>query len=91
MLNCYFRLDQNNDFPASFCNNGSTSKEMTHPYGDFSSSAEFYVFIGVMAFLYSIAALVLYIFFDDMYRSNTRLPVIVSNCLKNFAYDEHST
>jgi len=68
-----FELNQNK-FPSSFCN--GSSPETTSPYGDFSSSAEFYVFIGVMAFLYSIGALVLYIFFDDMYRGNTRIPVI---------------
>ncbi|GFR66273.1 synaptophysin [Elysia marginata] len=37
------------------------------------SSAQFYVFVGVIVFLYCLAALVLYIFFDDLYRKNTRL------------------
>ena len=37
------------------------------------SAAEFYVFVGVIVMLYCIAALVLYIFFDDLYRKNTRI------------------
>ncbi|XP_059165529.1 synaptophysin-like isoform X2 [Physella acuta] len=37
------------------------------------SSAEFYVFVGVIVFLYCLGALVLYIFFDDFYRRNTRV------------------
>lgn len=69
-----FELDKST-FPGAFCN-GTGGEEKQHPYGDFSSSAEFYVFIGVMAFLYSIGALVLYIFFDDMYRNNQKIPVI---------------
>ncbi|XP_055883173.1 synaptophysin-like isoform X2 [Biomphalaria glabrata] len=40
------------------------------------SSAEFYVFVGVIVFLYCLAALVLYIFFDDLYRRNTRLVIV---------------
>merc|ERR1711942_201273 len=40
------------------------------------SSSEFYVFIGVMAFLYCLAALVVYVFFDEVYRKNTRLTII---------------
>ncbi|RUS84051.1 hypothetical protein EGW08_008163 [Elysia chlorotica] len=39
------------------------------------SSAQFYVFVGVIVFLYCLAALVLYIFFDDLYRKNTRIIV----------------
>ena len=39
------------------------------------SSAEFYVFVGVIVMLYCIAALVLYIFFDDLYRKNNRIIV----------------
>ncbi|XP_076448378.1 synaptophysin-like isoform X2 [Babylonia areolata] len=39
------------------------------------SSAEFYVFVGVIVMLYSLAALVLYIFFDDLYRKNNLIIV----------------
>jgi hypothetical protein len=40
------------------------------------SSAEFYVFVGVIVFLYCLGALVLYIVFDDAYRRNTRIVVV---------------
>ena len=48
-----------------------------------SAAAEFYVFVGVMAFLYCIAALVLYIGFDDKYRKFDNVPIIVSFMLNN--------
>ncbi|GFO43585.1 synaptophysin [Plakobranchus ocellatus] len=37
------------------------------------SSAQFYVFVGVIVFLYCLAALVVYLFFDDFYRQNSRI------------------
>ncbi|PAA62337.1 hypothetical protein BOX15_Mlig018310g1 [Macrostomum lignano] len=47
-----------------------------YPYGSYSSSAQFYVFVGVMAFLYTIGITVLYVFFDNVYRDNDRVPQI---------------
>ncbi|XP_072136219.1 synaptoporin [Mobula birostris] len=44
--------------------------------GDYSSSAEFFVTIAVFAFLYSLAATVVYIFFQNKYRENNRGPLI---------------
>nr|KAF6421312.1 synaptoporin [Molossus molossus] len=49
--------------------------------GDFSSSAEFFVTVAVFAFLYSLAATVVYIFFQNKYRENNRGPFIVSGLL----------
>lgn len=46
--------------------------------GDYSSSAEFFVTIGVFAFLYSMAALSIYIFAFEKYRENNKGPLIVS-------------
>ncbi|XP_071127514.1 synaptophysin-like isoform X1 [Mytilus edulis] len=37
------------------------------------SSAEFYVFVGVFVFLYCLAALALYLLFDELYRSNSNI------------------
>ena len=51
--------------------------------GNFSPPAEFYVFVGVMAFLYCIAALVLYIGFDDKYRKFDNVPIIVSHPVRD--------
>ncbi|XP_053723795.1 synaptoporin-like isoform X1 [Synchiropus splendidus] len=44
--------------------------------GDYSSSAEFFVTIAVFAFLYSLVATVVYIFFLNKYRENSRGPLI---------------
>lgn len=49
--------------------------------GDSSSSAEFFVTVAVFAFLYSLAATVVYIFFQNKYRENNRGPFIVSDSL----------
>ncbi|XP_063063681.1 synaptophysin a [Engraulis encrasicolus] len=44
--------------------------------GDYSSSAEFFVTIAVFAFLYSMAALSIYIFAFEKYRENNKGPLI---------------
>ncbi|CAN0109388.1 synaptophysin-like [Lethenteron reissneri] len=44
--------------------------------GDFSSSVEFYVTVAVFAFLYSLAAIVVYIFLQQKYTENNRGPMI---------------
>lgn len=49
---------------------------LNHPYGSFTSSAQFYVFVGVMAFLYCIGIVVVYVFFDQVYNENELVPQI---------------
>ncbi|NXE96703.1 SYPL2 protein, partial [Menura novaehollandiae] len=44
--------------------------------GDFSAPAEFFVTLGVFSFLYSMAALVLYLRFHSLYAENTKLPFV---------------
>lgn len=50
--------------------------------GDYSSSAEFFVTIGVFSFLYSMAALSVYCFILEKYRENNKGPQIVSLLLR---------
>uniref|UniRef100_A0A8D0DVC5 Synaptoporin n=1 Tax=Salvator merianae TaxID=96440 RepID=A0A8D0DVC5_SALMN len=68
-----FRLYQVN-FDVPTCEG---KREKLSLIGDFSSSAEFFVTIAVFAFLYSLAATVVYIFFQNKYRENNRGPLIV--------------
>ncbi|XP_025072118.1 synaptophysin-like protein 2 [Alligator sinensis] len=49
-------------------------KRTLHLMGDFSAPAEFFVTLGVFSFLYSMAALVVYLRFHSLYVENKRLP-----------------
>ncbi|KAL8164382.1 UNVERIFIED_CONTAM: hypothetical protein K2H54_050165 [Gekko kuhli] len=68
-----FRLHQVY-FDAPACKGHETEKVFL--VGDYSSSAEFFVTIAVFAFLYSLAAMVVYIFMQDKYRENNKGPMI---------------
>ncbi|XP_048879671.1 synaptoporin isoform X4 [Brienomyrus brachyistius] len=52
------------------------TRERLFLIGDYSSSAEFFVTVAVFAFLYSLLATVVYIFFQNKYRENNRGPLI---------------
>lgn len=45
---------------------------------DFSSDAKFFVATGVLAMLYAIAIVAVYVKFEDLYKSNNKLPFTVS-------------
>lgn len=64
-------------FDAPTCKGGNP--ERVFLVGDYSSSAEFFVTIGVFAFLYSMAALSVYVFALDKYRENNKGPLIVGS------------
>lgn len=59
------------------CDDDSTSKTM-HLMGDFSAPAEFFVTLGIFSFFYTMAALVFYLRFHNLYTENKRFPLAVS-------------
>lgn len=63
-------------FDAPTCKEGN--RERLFLVGDYSSSAEFFVTIGVFSFLYSMAALAVYCFILEKYRENNKGARIVS-------------
>uniref|UniRef100_A0A8C5P6J0 Synaptophysin like 2 n=1 Tax=Leptobrachium leishanense TaxID=445787 RepID=A0A8C5P6J0_9ANUR len=51
-------------------------KRIMHLNGDFSAPAEFFVTMGVFAFLYSMFALVIYLRFHEQYTQIRRVPIV---------------
>ncbi|XP_075766036.1 synaptophysin-like protein 2 [Pelodiscus sinensis] len=60
-------------FEMPTCDSNGTKRTL-YLMGDFSASAEFFVTLGVFSFLYSMAALVIYLRFHSLYAENKRLP-----------------
>lgn len=56
---------------------GEGGTRTLHLVGDFSAPAEFFVTLGVFSFLYTMAALVLYLRFHSLYGENKKLPSAV--------------
>ncbi|OBS65311.1 hypothetical protein A6R68_06134 [Neotoma lepida] len=62
-------------YEMPLCDDDSTSKTM-HLMGDFSAPAEFFVTLGIFSFFYTMAALVLYLRFHNLYTENKRFPLV---------------
>ncbi|XP_059806325.1 synaptophysin-like protein 2 isoform X1 [Hypanus sabinus] len=68
-----FRLNRIS-YEALTCNN-ATGYQTFHLNGDFSSSSEFFVTIGVFTFMYCVAALLVYVGYQNLYQQNKYLPL----------------
>ncbi|NP_001004532.1 synaptoporin b isoform X1 [Danio rerio] len=72
-FNYPFRLQQVH-FTAPLCE--KTRKETLFLEGDYASSAQFFVSVSVLAFLYSLLATIVYFFYQNKYREKNRGPVV---------------
>uniref|UniRef100_A0A4W5QTV6 Synaptoporin b n=1 Tax=Hucho hucho TaxID=62062 RepID=A0A4W5QTV6_9TELE len=69
-----FRL-QKVHFQPTLCERNR--QESIFLVGDYSSSAQFFVTVAVFAFLYSLMATVVYIYYQNKYREGNRGPLVV--------------
>ncbi|XP_043977172.1 synaptoporin b [Gambusia affinis] len=68
-----FRLQQIH-FKAPLCE--TSREEVVFLNGDFSAAAQFFVTVGVLAFLYSFFATIVYVFYQNKYLKNNRGPLV---------------
>uniref|UniRef100_A0A3Q2PHC7 Synaptoporin b n=1 Tax=Fundulus heteroclitus TaxID=8078 RepID=A0A3Q2PHC7_FUNHE len=68
-----FRLQQVY-FKAPLCE--AKREEIVFLNGDFSAAAQFFVTVGVLAFLYSLLATIVYVFYQNKYLKNNRGPLV---------------
>ena len=77
-----FRLDAN---PISVgCNSSDTTRIQMN--GDLSPSAEWFVFVGVTAFLYALASIVFYVIFDAKVRTTHERLVTIGDLVGTVLY-----
>lgn len=63
-------------FRAPLCK--AKGEEVLFMDGDFSMASQFFVTVGVLAFLYSLLATIVYVFYQNKYLRNNRGPLVVN-------------
>ncbi|XP_068946542.1 synaptophysin-like protein 2 [Petaurus breviceps papuanus] len=69
-----FRLNRV-QYEMPLCEDEPTSKTL-NLMGDFSAPAEFFVTLGIFSFFYTMAALIFYLRFHNLYTKNKRFPLV---------------
>ncbi|XP_063480581.1 synaptophysin-like protein 2 isoform X3 [Symphalangus syndactylus] len=72
-------------YEMPLCDEESSSKTM-HLMGDFSAPAEFFVTLGIFSFFYTMAALVIYLRFHNLYTENKRFPLVLFGFINFFLW-----
>ncbi|XP_077370340.1 synaptophysin-like protein 2b [Festucalex cinctus] len=74
-FNYPFRLMEH-PYDVPTCVANETKPVAHYLTGDYASSSQFYVAIGVLAFLYSTASIIIYLGFQHVYRGSSRGPIV---------------
>ncbi|XP_011824100.1 PREDICTED: synaptophysin-like protein 2 isoform X2 [Mandrillus leucophaeus] len=72
-------------YEMPLCDEESSFKTM-HLMGDFSAPAEFFVTLGIFSFFYTMAALVIYLRFHNLYTENKRFPLVLFGFINFFLW-----
>jgi len=64
----------------NFCKNNTKSPPISFP-GDFSSDSQFFVFTGVVTWLYCTASLAVYVFFAKLYQDEQKKAPMIDFCV----------
>ena len=73
-----YNLDYPFEFSEKICPKASNKNETYLMSGDFSSDAQFFVLTGILAMLYSVFIILVYVYLDNMYKEKPEFAMAVS-------------